>query len=182
MNTNEDLMEVRRELTNKMIVFKSMYENLTTDEAPNQWEAVIADIIKESNTYKTGIRFDFTLPELADKNKRIFLWIGVHNKGIQTWDNSLVGINFKDALIREIVKNPYDGIIYFDFIDMIEEQYTNFDFNIPINIEVVNYIADKIMRCIKDSKVEGDSSEQIVVFDITEPTKNITMIYPEFKK
>ena len=109
MNTSEDLMEVRRELTNQMIIFKSMYENLCPNEKPNQWEAVIADVIEESNNYKLGIRFNFALPELADKNKRIFLWLGVHNEGIQTWDNHLVGNDFKDAIIRDIINNGGDA-------------------------------------------------------------------------
>lgn len=181
MNAYEDLMEVRRELTNQMIVFKSMYENLNDGE-PNQWEAIVSDIVKESNKYKIGIRFKFALPDLADKNKRIFLWLGVHNEGIQTWDNSLVGKDFKDAIIRDIVKNPYEGTIYFDFIDMIDQNYTNFDYTKAISFEVVSTIADKMIEHIKDSRVDGDSSEQIIIFDITDTSKNIEMIYPEFKK
>ena len=128
-----------------------------------------------------NITFDFDLIEPPNKDMHRFLWLGVHKEGVQTWDNSLVGTDFKDALIRDIVKNPYGFIIYYDFREMFNQEYEP-DFNIyesiTVTLEQVTHIVDKIIECIKHSRVEGYSGEQIIIFDITNTVDNIEMIYP----
>ena len=135
---------------------------------------------------ENNISFDFTLVEPPDKDIHRFLWLGVHNEGVQAWDNSLTGLDFKDALIRDIVKNPYGLTIYYDFREMFDEKYPELDiFNskaIFITLEQVNNIVDQMIEYIKCSEIDGDSSEQIIVFDISNTTDNITMLYPEYEK
>lgn len=130
----------------------------------------------------TDVHFDFVLDSLPNDLKRIFLWLGVHNEGIQTWNNDLIGLNFKDAIIRAIYNDPYNFVIYESFESVIENEFPEVNIFEPISLETVNKVADKMIEYIKNSEVDGDSSEQIIVFDITDPTKNIEMIYPEFEK
>jgi len=179
------IAELRRQIINKIIEFKNIRkksESTPDDENPNHWKELIQDMVKEAEEYNTHINFDFILDSLPDDLKRTFLWIGVNNKGIQTWNNDLIGLNFKDAIIRAIYNDPYNFIIYDSFEAVIETEFPEINIFEPISLETVNKVADKIIEHVKNSEVDEDSSEQIIVFDITDPTKNVEMIYPEFEK
>jgi len=124
-----------------------------------------------------NITFDFILDNILDEKTRSFLWLGVHDEGIQTW-NTLVGLNFKDAIIRSIYNNPCDYVVYDSLESVIENEFPKIDSSKPINLETVTKVAEKMIEYIENSEVDGDSSEQIIVFDITD-LKNINMLYPE---
>lgn len=177
--------ELRRQITNKIIEFKNLRKKSETtpdDENPEYWKELILEMIKEAENYNTHIHFDFILDSLPNDLRRIFLWLGVHNEGIQTWNNDLIGLNFKDAIIRAIYSDPYSFVIYDSFESVIENEFPEVNVFEPISLETVNKVADKMIEYVKNSEVDGDSSEQIIVFDITDPTKNVEMIYPEFEK
>lgn len=177
--------ELRRQITNKIIEFKNLRKKSETtpdDENPEYWKELIQEMIKEAENYNTHIHFDFILDSLPNDLRRIFLWLGVHNEGIQTWNNDLIGLNFKDAIIRAIYSDPYSFVIYDSFESVIENEFPEVNVFEPISLETVNKVADKMIEYVKNSEVDGDSSEQIIVFDITDPTKNVEMIYPEFEK
>jgi len=179
------IAELRRQITNKIIEFKNLRKKSETtpdDENSNYWKELIQEMIKEAEDFNTHIHFDFVLDSLPNDLRRIFLWLGVHNEGIQTWNNDLIGLNFKDALIRAIYNDPYNFVIYESFESVMENEFPEVNVFEPISLETINKVADKMIEYIKASEVDGDSSEQIIVFDITDPTKNVEMIYPEFEK
>jgi len=123
------------------------------------------------------VKFNFDLQELEENKIRRYLWLGVHNEGIQTWD-ILSGENLRDAIIRKMYKEPLSCIIYFDLIDLLDQKYPNLSITDPINFNILEDIAHTIIKYVEDSSVDGDSDQQIIVFDITEP-KNTSLIFPK---
>ncbi len=103
--------------------------------------------------------------------KQTFLWLGVHNEGIQIWNNDLVGLNFKDVIIRAIYNDSYNFVIYNSFESVMKNEFPEVNVFEPISLETVTKVADKMIEYVKNSEVNGDSSEQIIIFDITDPTK-----------
>jgi hypothetical protein len=181
MNSSERLAHLREEVRKNIIEFEKLAmceRTISREEALENWKNRIWDAITTLNLPNIRIQFDFTLHELPINLKRRYLWLGVHDEGIQGWDNDLIGIDFKDAIIRSIYKNPYAGTMCWDFIDMMDQNYPGYDLSKPIGLEIVENIADQIIKYIKNSEVDGDSSEQIIVFDITYP-KEVKLLYPE---
>jgi hypothetical protein len=170
---------LRQQITNDMIEFKNLQKKL--ESSPNNWKELIQEMIEDVEVYNTYIHFDFVQCSLPSDLKRTFLWLGVSDEGVQTWNNNLIGLNFKDAIIRAIYKNPYDFVMYYDFESIMENEFPEIDISSPISLETVDAVANKIIEYIEKPEVDGDSFEQIIIFDITEPTNKIEMICPKFK-
>lgn len=95
---------------------------------------------------------------------RTYLWLGVHDEGLQSY-GTLKGENFKDALRNEL--EEHGAVIYWNKIDFDAELSEG-------------QIIDKIDEYIENSEVDGDSTEQVIVFDITDPS-DVKIEHPNLK-
>lgn len=175
------LKELKQDIKNKIIKFEKLSKKdyiITKEEAFDEWVDIVNEALAAADVPEHKITFDFVPTKLPKEKERRFLWLGVHDEGIQSWNTDLVGEDIRDAIIRSIVKNPYDFVIYYEFRQVFEELYPKKNIKDPINFTILDHVADIMLNSVKNSSVDGDSSQQIIVFDITD-NSDVKLIYPE---
>jgi len=180
-NIDLTLQQMKKDIKAQIIEFEELSKKThisTKEQAFEDWSDVINEALAAANVPEYQIIFDFVPTKLPEEKERTFIWLGVHDAGIRTWGSNLVGEDIIDALRRAIIKNPYDLITYYDFEQIFEELYPKKKIKDPINFTILDHIADTMLNCIKNSRVDGDSSEQIIIFDITDKA-NVKLVCPE---